>query len=283
MKKVLPDTVGAQVKWARNVLRGSESAALDARLLLCHVTGFSAADVIAEPERLLTPDQLARYATLVRRRLSHEPVSKILGAREFYGRSFQVTRDVLDPRPDTEALIALCLRLAVKERPIHLLDLGSGSGAICVTLLAELPMAQCVAVDVSEEALRITTANSRLHNVSGRLKALKSSWFERVTSRCDLIISNPPYIARSELAALAPDVIQFDPVLALDGGEDGLACYRLIAAKAEHFLLPDGQVIVEIGVNQERDVDRIFSGQGFEQTDRERDLAGRVRALAFKF
>jgi release factor glutamine methyltransferase len=260
-------------------LRGTETPALDARLLLQFATGMTHGDIVAEPELVLTPDAATKFWSLIERRCAFEPVSRIVGSREFYGRDFKVTPAVLDPRADTETLIAAALPLA--HGKCRILDLGTGSGAIIVTLLAELPGASGVASDASEAALGVARVNAETHGVSARLRFQRADWFNDIEGQFDLIVSNPPYIASAEIAGLGADVRDFDPSGALDGGADGLEAYRRIAVGAAGHLTARGHVLVEIGAGQERDVRPLFEAAGLTPGGRAFDLGGHVRCLAF--
>ena len=260
---------------------GIASAALDARLLLQAALGVGHADIIAEPNFEPNPFQLQAFEDFIGRRLKHEPVSKILGVREFYGRNFQVTADVLDPRADTETLIDAALPMLSPSGASRILDLGCGSGAIIITLLAERTLASGVAVDLSAAARHVTMRNGINLGVAGRLQVLAGPWFELVGGSFDLIVSNPPYIRHVDLLGLPADVYNYDPHLALDGGADGLDCYRAIALGCGTHLAKAGQVLVEIGVGQAGEVADIFVEAGFNPAERHRDLAGHVRVLAF--
>lgn len=258
---------------------GAETPTLDARLLLQAAAGLSREELILGPDRPLSSAQLARFDDFVSRRERHEPVSRILGEREFYGRPFQVTPATLDPRPDTETLIDAALPLMPPSARI--LDLGTGTGAIAVTLLAERPDSRGVATDLSPEALEVARANAARNGVAERLAFLEGSWFGPVSGVFDIIASNPPYIPASDVAGLSPDVRNFDPRLALVGGTDGLDPYRDIASGAASHLAGDGHVLVEIGAGQADDVEAIFAASGFGPAARHRDLGGHVRCLAF--
>ena len=277
----MSDTVAHLIRQAAKQLglRGIETAALDARLLLQFATDMRREEIVAEPDFIVTPDLAARFWSFVERRCAFEPVSRILGSREFYGREFQVTPAVLDPRADTETLIAAALPLA--RGKCRILDLGTGSGAIIATLLAERPEALGVASDVSEAALGVARVNAEAQGVSGRLTLLRADWFDGIEGQFDLIVSNPPYIASAEIAGLAVDVRDFDPLGALDGGADGLAAYRRIAAGASGHLFPKGQVLVELGAGQEADVRQLFEAAGFGFKGQAFDLGGHVRCLTF--
>jgi release factor glutamine methyltransferase len=264
---------------ARLKAAGCETPGLDARLLLQHAAGLTREDLILDPDRLAGPDAARRFRQFVDERLARKPVARILGEREFYGRAFRVTPDVLDPRPDTETLVAAAL--ALMPEPARILDLGTGSGAILITLLAERTASTGVAVDVSAAALAVARTNAGRHGLEDRAVFLHGSWFEPVTGHFDVIVANPPYIPAADIGGLAPDVRLYDPPLALDGGPDGFSPYRAIVAGAPGHLAPGGHVLVEIGAGQADDVERIFAASRFRGAGRYRDLAGHVRCLAF--
>ena len=276
-----PETAQALLAAAVARLRaaGCETPELDSRLLFQAATGLSREDLILLPEIVIAAEQRARFESLLQRRERREPVSRILGEREFYGRRFLVTPDVLDPRPDTETLIDAAL--AIMPEGARILDLGTGTGAIAVTLLAERPHASGMAVDVSEAALAVARQNAARLGVADRLTLVAGSWFSPVSSRFDIIASNPPYIPAHEFEGLSPDVRNFDPALALLGGDDGLDPYRLIAAGAPAHLNPGGHVLVEIGAGQAADIEQIFAGLGFCLRAAHADLGGHVRCLDF--
>lgn len=260
---------------------GIETAALDARLLFQAASGLRHEDIVAEPDLIVPPDVAARFSVLTQRRCKFEPVSRILGNREFYGRSFWVTPDVLDPRADTETLIGAALELAKGKGLLRILDLGTGSGAIAVTLLAELPEATAVASDLSATALQVAKGNAETLGVASRAGFVQANWFEEIGGKFDLIVSNPPYIPLGDIAGLAPDVREFDPPRALDGGPDGLEAYRRLASGAGGHLASKGHIILEIGAGQENAVNELFKGQGFDRESRHFDLSGHVRCLVF--
>lgn len=261
--------------------QGHATPALDARLLLQAAAGLTREAMIADPDRPVAADSVARFRIFIDRRLKGEPVSRILGVREFYGRVFTVTPATLDPRPDTETLIEAALSLMPADRPCRLIDLGTGSGAIALTLLAERPLAEAVLTDISLAALAVARANAESLGVASRAHFIEASWFAGVGGRFDLILSNPPYIPSAILPTLEPDVRDFDPASALDGGPDGLGPYREIAAQALSFLAPQGRVIVEIGEGQAFEIEDIFKAAGWVPESRWKDLAGHVRCLGF--
>ena len=281
MKKA--ETVAALLQEARKALFDAdiEMSALDARLLLQAASDLSHEAIIAEPDHKLTAEQILQFKNFVNRRLAHEPVSRILGQREFYGRPFQVTKAVLDPRADTEAMIELALEL-IDDRFVYVLDIGTGSGAILITLLAERSQLVGVAIDLSEDALHVARQNALANGVSGRMKFHQGSWFEGLKQKFDLIVSNPPYIPHNDIADLEIEVREHDPHLALDGGHDGLFAYRALASGAAAHLNLQGLVIVEIGAGQEADVKTIFTEHGFKLSGQKSDFGGHLRALAFE-
>ncbi len=277
------ETVGALLLDARKALVAAdiEPAGLDARLLLQAASGLSHEEIVADHDVVVTDEVCEQFKKFIHRRLGEEPVSRILGAREFYGRMFEVTPAVLDPRADTEALIALVLD-SKKGESGRLLDIGTGSGAIAISLLCELPGFSGVAVDISAVGLHVARKNALANGVSGRLHFHLGSWFQGLAERFDLIVSNPPYIPHGEIATLGNEVKNYDPHLALDGGADGLFAYRAIAADAALHLNPDGLVVVEIGAGQKDDVKAIFEERDFDLSAHKSDLGGHVRALVFQ-
>jgi release factor glutamine methyltransferase len=272
---------------AAQILRqaGIETPELDARVLLCHAAGLSHETYIARARDALSADAAPRLERAIARRLAREPVARITGAREFYGRSFILGKDTLDPRPDTETLIEAALDIVREQgwqdKPLKLLDLGTGTGCILVTLLAELPRAVGLGTDLSLGALAIAAANASAQRVSSRASFAASDWLDAISGKFDLILSNPPYLAAGEIAGLATEVSAHDPHLALNGGADGLEAYRRIAMRAHDLLTKDGRLIVEIGLGQGEDVAAIFARAGLkpERGEVRRDLAGRSRVI----
>ena len=263
---------------------GIETGDLDARWLVEAVSGVGQTQLFLEPEKQLTPVQFEKLQTMIERRKKFEPIAKIIGEKEFYGRGFKVTRDVLDPRPDTETLIDVILKREADNRPLKFLDVGVGSGAIAITLLCERENWQAVASDVSEKALLVAKENSCLLNVDRRLKLVRTSWLQAIAGPFDFIVSNPPYIDRAEIDILARDVKNFDPHLALDGGDDGLEAYRQIAKTSGAVLKPQGRMYLEIGYKQADLVIEIFVQQGFLPAKMSecvtKDLGGNDRVIA---
>ena len=281
MKKA--ETIAALLQAARKALFDAdiELSALDARLLFQAASGLTHEELIAEPNLVLADDKISKFKNFIERRLNHEPVTRIMGMREFYGRTFQVSPAVLDPRADTETIIELTLQLLGAE-PKRILDLGTGSGAIAVTLLAERLNWSGIAVDLSADAIEIAKTNTNSIGVAQRLAFHNAAWFNGIAEKFDLIVSNPPYIPHLEIFELVLEVQNYDPHIGLDGGNDGLEAYRAIASGAADHLNAKGLVILEIGAEQSADVTEIFVGHGFELTDQKYDLGGHLRALAFK-
>lgn len=255
---------------------GIEGAGRDARALLAEAVGIAPDRLVLEAQRDLTEAEWAAFQTLLSRRLEHEPVARILGRRTFWGRDFKITPQVLDPRPETETLIAEAL---AGPAPGRLLDLGTGSGIIAVTLLAEWPGATAVATDLCAGALAVARENAQVHQVGDRLTFVESDWFLGVEGAFDLIASNPPYIAADEMPGLARDVRGHDPDMALTPGGDGLDAYRAIAAEAAAHLAPGGRLIVEIGPTQGAAVAGMFRSAGLTGIAVRRDLDGRDRVV----
>ena len=242
---------------------------------------LDAAGLIAAETDPAATETASTYNALIERRATGEPVSKIIGRREFFGRKFKITPDVLDPRPDTEIVVEQALALLPTARA-RVLELGAGSGCIIATLIAERPTWTGLGVDVSEAALRIARHNCDELGVGERVELQKSDWFSTVSTSetFDLIISNPPYIASEEIERLDREVRDYDPRLALDGGDDGLAPYRLICREAYLRLRPNGAIVFEVGIGQAADVEKIlqFSGE-FAEIGKCKDLSGTERCV----
>lgn len=264
---------------------GVEDAALDARLLVEHFTGTSRSDAIVRPDRTIDPRTVAEVEAALARRCGGEPVHRILGFREFYGLRLSLSAETLEPRPDTEVLVDAVLPfmrdVASREGECRVLDLGTGTGAIALALLANVPGAVATGVDISDDALATAARNAVDLGLADRFRPKKSDWFAEISGRYHVIASNPPYIGSNEIAALQKEVRLFDPLRALDGGDDGLEPYRIIAAGAASHLEQGGLVAVEIGSTQRLEVGSIFAGAGFRLVRALSDLAGNDRVLVF--
>lgn len=255
---------------------GVDGGGRDASILLGHILGIDAVQLGQMLDLPLKDDAVRGYDQAISARAQFKPVSHITGKRAFWNHDFLVTADVLDPRPDTESLVALAL-----EHPFErLLDLGTGSGVIALSLLAAQPGAVGVATDISAAALDIAGRNAARMGLSGQVEFIRSDWFEAVTERFDLVVCNPPYISASEMVDLSPDVVNWEPHHALTPGGDGLACYRIIAAKLADYLTPQGRAIFEIGHLQAFDVSEIFTKAGFDNVNITKDLSGHDRVVA---
>lgn len=261
---------------ARLTGAGVPDPARDARLLLAHALGVTPDRVMLALQDPLSEDAATLFDAALAARSARQPVSQITGRRQFWGRSFRVTRDVLDPRPETETLIAEALSAPFSQ----VLDLGTGSGAILLTLLAERPLAQGLATDLSPAALAVAQANAATLGLGARARFAQGNWFDPVVGTFDLIVSNPPYIAAAEMAALSPDVVEWEPHLALTPGGDGLDAYRAIAAGAPAHLRPGGRLMVEIGPAQGADVAALFAAAGLAEIRVLPDFDGRDRVVA---
>lgn len=260
---------------------GVEAAAYEARILIEELAGAKDLDV-----NLLAPlgeEAAVRIEQALARRLAGEPLWRIFGEREFWGLTFRLSPATLEPRPDTETLIdaALAAFAGRRSEPLRILDLGTGTGCLLVALLSEFREADGLGIDLSPEACATAATNAERNGVAGRARFQPGDWTAGLEGLFDLIVSNPPYIRRGAIATLAREVREHDPVLALDGGEDGLGPYRIFSGTLAPFLAPGGLIILEIGAGQETDVVEIMQAGGFRHLGSRHDLGGHVRALMF--
>ncbi|WP_085847967.1 peptide chain release factor N(5)-glutamine methyltransferase [Pacificibacter marinus] len=272
----MPLTIQAALVLATRQLSdaGIAGASRDARILMAHVLDIDASRItMVAPEPI---DQTAQTAfeTCIARRAAREPVSHILGRRSFYGRDFSVTADVLDPRPETEILVEQSLLQPFSS----VLDMGTGSGAILLTLLAEQPLAKGLGCDISPKALEVAQQNATQLGLTKQARWCPSDWFTDVSGTFDLIVSNPPYIALDEMQALSHE-LSHEPRLALTDEADGLTAYRIIADQALNFLSPRGRVLLEIGPTQGAAVADLMMAAGFKGVRVVADLDGRDRVV----
>lgn len=242
-------------------LAPSPTAQRDAELLLLHTARLSKADLLTHPERELTERQIAHYQAAITRRAAHEPVQHITGTQEFYGRSFIVNRLVLIPRPETEHLIEAAL--AIRPTPSHILDLGTGSGILAITLALELPSANVTATDISAPALAVAQKNAAALGATDRIRFVESDLFAAIPAdaRFDCIVSNPPYVPSGEL--LEPQVRDYEPATALYAGEDGFDLYRRLIPRAYDHLTPGGHLLLELGHGQRDALLQLLTRSGF--------------------
>jgi release factor glutamine methyltransferase len=257
---------------------------LDARILVGHALGLDHAALMLAGQRRLAAAEIARIEALEARRLCREPVARITGTKEFWGLQFKITPDVLVPRPETETVVEEALaavdRMGARSRALRIADLGVGSGAILIALLAELPNARAIGTDRDPAALVLARENARRLGVAERAAFVACDFGAAVAPHCDLVVTNPPYIRTDEIAELEPDVREFDPRSAIDGGLDGLAAYRAVADHARHILAPGAHLIAEIGKGQGGHVAALFAAAGFGGIRIVPDLAGISRVVA---
>ncbi|MDA4845853.1 peptide chain release factor N(5)-glutamine methyltransferase [Hoeflea poritis] len=257
----------------------------DARALVCGLLDIGLTELVLDREAPVSANELEQVRAAAARRCGREPVHRILGHRPFFGLDLALSAETLEPRPDTETLVRAVLPFAknhaAQNGGCRLLDLGTGSGAICLAVLSEVATARGVGSDISEDALRTARDNARRAGVRNRFETVKSAWFTNIEGVFDLIVSNPPYIPTGEIAGLEPEVRDFDPVAALDGGPDGLDAYRAIAARANAHLAPGGRIAVETGFDQHCAVAALFEEASFLLLERVRDFGGNDRVLVF--
>jgi release factor glutamine methyltransferase len=252
-----------------------EDAARDARVLLAHALGIGHDRLTLKLQDEMSVPQATLYDQALKARIARQPVAQITGRRLFWGQSFRVTRDTLDPRPETETLVAE----ALSQPFLKMLDLGTGTGCILLSCLKGMPLARGLGTDISEAALQVAVGNTRDLALEARARFRKSDWFQNVTGAYDLIVSNPPYIAAEEMPGLAPEVRDWEPHLALTPGGDGLAAYRAIARGAGARLMPGGRLLVEIGPTQGPEVSELFRAAGLGEVRVLPDLDGRDRVV----
>jgi release factor glutamine methyltransferase len=283
-------TVGSAVRdLTRQLVRaGIEGAGGDVRRLAAGALGVAGADLLRAPERVLTTAELQLLQVYVNRRQRHEPVSRILGVRDFYGRTFAISPATLDPRPDSETVIAAALEIAREEdwmsQPLRILDIGTGSGCLLLTLLCELPQATGLGTDISEAALATAAGNARRHGLEQRVAWLHADGLESVTGPFHMLVANPPYVRTADLEGLEPEVRDFDPIEALDGGPDGLAIYRHLARGMADVVAAPGWVVLEVGHDQADLVSALIGSEGTGMDGARirirRDVAGKRRCVA---
>lgn len=265
---------------ARLKAAGVDSPAIDARLLLEAAAGVTRLEVVSDPHRELPDEAVATLNDYIERRARREPVSRILGRKGFWKLMLSVTPDVLTPRPDTEVVVDLALKAFPEAMPFTLLDIGTGSGAILLAIVAERPAAKGLGTDISEEALAVAKDNAANLDLDGRAAFLRTSWADGLGDESfDLVVSNPPYIRSEEIDTLDPEVKDHEPRLALDGGPDGLEAYRVLAPEILRVLKPGGVFAVETGWDQSPQVKALFEAAGGERVEIVRDLGDRERVV----
>ena len=266
---------------------GIDDADVDARVLAGHALHLDRARLVSQSDRVLEAREVNAISGLAARRLKREPVSRILGRKEFWSLALAITSDVLVPRPETETVVESTLDFVVRNglrmEKLRILDLGTGSGALLVALLNELPNATGIGTDISRAALEAAQINVAQFGFESRSSLIACDMAAGVQGQFDLVVSNPPYIARGEIASLAPEVRDYDPMMALDGGDDGLTAYRSISADAKRILAQGGRLFVEMGAGQEPAVRELFTNAGLVVGIARNDLAGTPRVLGAGF
>lgn len=253
---------------------------LDARFIIEERTPYDWSDIIARPDSPITQIQHDKITSDIVLRIAGKPLSRIYGCREFWGLEFLISEDTLDPRPDSELIIDLALKhFPDRDRPLEILDLGTGSGCILISLLSEFKNARGWGIDLSVGAVKCAKENAQKNHVAARSHFLCGSWLNGINKKFDLIVSNPPYISNQVIPTLSEEVRNHDPILALDGGDDGLEPYKELFPQLKNFLNPDGIALFEIGYDQEKDVMRLAEKAGFVQRTVHFDLAGNPRVV----
>ena len=263
---------------------GGETPILDARLLIQHALGIEWHQLFTGPDRDLTPNETRQIEALVAARASGKPVSRLVGRRGFWKADFLINEHVLDPRADTETLIMAVTRLLPDlAAPLSILDLGTGSGAILLALLHEYPDATGIGIDLSSEAVKVARQNAELQDMTGRATIAVRDWQDGVEGQFDLVVSNPPYIPSADIAGLAPEVREHDPLTALDGGPDGLDAYRALTKLVPKVLKPGGLVAMEVGAGQAHQVQELFTAAGFGDFMLWKDLNDIDRVVSMRY
>lgn len=278
-------TYGQLLAQARQKLQeaGIDSAALDARILLQHAAGITPEKLISNSHDPVDTDIQDALAGYVKRRIAYEPVSRIMGKREFWSMDFMLSPGTLDPRPDSETVVEAIIEWADEHKrrnaPLKIIDLGTGTGCLLLAVLSELPNATGVGIDISSDSIMTAEANADALGFSERSDFRNQSWDSLETQDFDVVISNPPYIPETDSESLAPEVARFDPEDALYGGIDGLENYRKIARLLKNILSQNGAAFFEVGIGQFKDVQQIFEQEGFLPGGVKRDLAGIERCV----
>ncbi len=256
---------------------------LDARVLLAHVLGAPGERFYGREDKAVSSVVGMAFDAVVRRRLNREPVSRILGSRGFWSLEFELNEAALDPRPDSETLIEAVLdHVAPREAPLHVLDLGTGTGCLLLSVLAEFQQARGTGIDISPECVSLARRNAKANRLEDRVTFQVAHWDDGLDTIFDVILCNPPYIPRSVVPTLEPEVAVHEPVRALDGGPDGLDCYRDLASRFGRVLAENGHVFLEIGHDQRAEVTAIMAGKGLKTIAVRSDLAGHDRCLVLQ-
>lgn len=261
---------------------GIETPELDARIILKEVLSLDDKDLILKESLDIPEEMIEKIITIESRRLNGEPISKIFKKRDFYNSTFVISNDVLDPRPETELIVEIANNYINKNEVKNILDLGTGSGCILLSILKENRMINGLGIDLSKEAISIAKQNSKKLNLETQSNFLVSNWMSSVNYKYDLVVSNPPYIASEDIKNLSKSVKIYDPILSLDGGDDGLNSYRLIASDLKRIISMNALIIIEIGYNQSLQVIDIFKKNDFKLIKKYNDINGLDRVLTFQ-
>ena len=261
---------------------GIETPELDARIILKEVLSLDDKDLILKESLDIPEEMIEKIITIESRRLNGEPISKIFKKRDFYNSTFVISNDVLDPRPETELIVEIANNYINKNEVKNILDLGTGSGCILLSILKENRMINGLGIDLSKEAISIAKQNSKKLNLETQSNFLVSNWMSSVNYKYDLVVSNPPYIASEDIKKLSKSVKIYDPILSLDGGDDGLNSYRLIASDLKRIISMNALIIIEIGYNQSLQVTDIFKKNDFKLIKKYNDINGLDRVLTFQ-
>lgn len=283
----MTSTIKSVYRLAVSQLRtaGVSTPELDARILLQHAIGARREDFSTISEAELSADSQHKLTAMIQRRIAREPVSRIIGTREFWGLEFLLSPATLDPRPDSETVVEAAISVArrqslvVSNRPFRILDLGTGTGCLLLSILHGIPNATGLGIDISPKAVETAHENAKQLGLADRAEFAVENWIEGITERFDLVISNPPYIPHAEIKTLEPEVAKFEPLAALDGGEDGLEAYRIIAAGLHKVLKPSGKVVLEVGYGQAQSVSAIMQSHGLRLLGVQKDLGGVERTV----
>ena len=263
-------------------ISGIDTAELDARLILKEILSFDDKELIIKENYNIPEGIIREIFAIEKRRLKGEPISKIFKKRDFYKSKFIISNDVLDPRPETELIVEIANKYIKKNDVKNILDLGTGSGCILLSVLKENKMINGLGIDLSKEAINIAQKNSKKLQVEKQSNFLISNWMESINFKFDVVVSNPPYIPSKDIKKLSKDVKKFDPLISLDGGEDGLSCYRLIVKDLKRVITKNAIIIIEIGCNQSKLVEEIFKQNDFKLVKKYNDINGLDRVLTFQ-
>jgi release factor glutamine methyltransferase len=276
------ETLGSLVAVSTSALSaaGYEDPRRHARRLVASALSITQSHLFGHPDRVVDDHQIARVQLVLGRMVNREPLSRILGEREFWGLQFVLSAETLDPRPETESVVeAVLQRISDRRAPLSILDLGTGTGCLLLALLGELPAASGVGIDIAEDAVRTAARNAASLGFGDRALFLVGDWGGALSERFDIIVANPPYIASVDLTSLPPEVACYDPRRALDGGEDGLDSYRAIATDLAQRLAPEGIFVAEVGADQADAVAGILTANGLAFGGIEKDLCGIARCV----